>query len=186
VRRAEFAAGRTFARRALAALGFTQQPIGSGPGREPLWPRGIVGSITHCDGYCAAAVARSEGDRWLGIDAEPGRPLPEGLIYQIASKHELENAARLSESIRNWDRLLFSAKESIYKVWYPIRKTWLDFKDISIAFEPMTSSFSVAFTSPGMDWLNDRAATFSGRYLLTESHLFTSAVVSASSEDGVP
>lgn len=182
-RRAEFAAGRTCARRALAALGISSQPILSGPDREPIWPQGIVGSITHCDGYRAAGVARSGNDRWLGIDAEPNNPLPEGVIDLVASRYETESAARISKRIPNWDRLLFSAKESVYKTWYPLRKVWLDFKDISIVLMPATSSYAVTFTSQGMHWFRDRRATFSGRYLLTESHIFTSAIVSAAPSD---
>jgi len=184
-RRAEFAAGRTCARRALAALGMSPQPILCGADHEPLWPDGFVGSITHCDGYCAAAVARSQNDRWLGIDAEPNRSLPEGLIDQIAFAEELERAASTSKRIRNWDRLLFSAKESVYKAWYPIRKSWLDFKDISIAIQPLTASFTVNFTSPHTDWFEDRHAAFAGRYLLTDSRILTSAVVSVHREDRV-
>ena len=177
---AELAAGRTCARRALAGLGISSQPILCGPEREPIWPLGIVGSITHCDGYCAAGVALSNNDRWFGIDAEPNSPMPEGLIDIVASEREIEMAADASICITNWDRLLFSAKESVYKTWYPIRKAWLDFKDIAIALMPATSSFALTFLSPAMNWFEHRRSTFSGRYLLTESHIFTSAVVSAS------
>jgi 4'-phosphopantetheinyl transferase EntD len=179
MRRAEFAAGRTCARQALAALGIASQPILCGFDREPVWPDKTVGSITHCDGYCAAAVARNKDIGSLGIDAEPNRSLPEGLIDVIASASECENAARFSRGIPNWDRLLFSAKESVYKAWYPLRKVWLDFEDISIVLMPATSSFDVSFTSSEMDWFKHRRSTFSGRYMLTKSHILTSALVSA-------
>jgi 4'-phosphopantetheinyl transferase EntD len=53
----EFATGRSCARQALAGLGLAPAPILRGAKREPLWPAGIVGSITHCRGYRAAAVA---------------------------------------------------------------------------------------------------------------------------------
>ena len=175
----EFAAGRTCARQALVALGVPSHPILCGPDREPIWPKGIVGSITHCADYCAAADARSHSNRWLGIDAEPSSPLPKGVIDLVASEYEIEKAACLSKRIQNWDRLLFSAKESVYKTWYPIRKSWLDFKDVSIVLMPVTSSFAVNFTSAESSWFEHRSATFSGRYLLTESLIFTSAVVIA-------
>jgi 4'-phosphopantetheinyl transferase EntD len=177
-RRAEFATGRWCAHRALAALGVPAQPILYGSGREPIWPQQMMGSITHCEGYCAAAVARSQYNMWLGIDAEPNCPLPEGVIDRVASTKEMQNAARRSPDIQNWDRLLFSAKESIYKAWYPIRKTWLDFKDISIILEPLSCSFTVIFTSCELNWFENRQVTFKGRYSLSYSHIFTSVIVS--------
>jgi hypothetical protein len=57
-RRAEFAAGRACARAALRRLGINGWPLLVGSKREPLWPAGVVGSITHTDGLVAAAVSR--------------------------------------------------------------------------------------------------------------------------------
>src|SRR5215469_8800536 len=70
-RRAEFATARDCARRALRRLGAPDGAILRGSKREPVWPRGIVGSITHCAGYRAAAVARAAEILTVGIDAEP-------------------------------------------------------------------------------------------------------------------
>src|SRR5262245_35993885 len=56
-RREEFLTARTCARQALMQLGFPMLPIRRGKKREPIWPAGVVGSITHCQGYRAAAVA---------------------------------------------------------------------------------------------------------------------------------
>src|SRR5262249_37950297 len=108
-RRYEFATGRRCARAALAQLGFPPAPLLAGPDRAPLWPDGVVGSITHTDSYRAAAVARAEQLCSVGIDAEPNLPLPDRVLHLIASPAEaLAIAALLGErpSIR-WDRLLF-------------------------------------------------------------------------------
>src|SRR5882672_7976907 len=70
-RRSEFATTRSCARQALHRLGVPEGPILRGPKREPLWPPGIVGSLTHCTGYRAAAVARASDVLAIGIDAEP-------------------------------------------------------------------------------------------------------------------
>jgi len=88
-RRAEFAAGRSCARAALAALGVAAGPILPGPAGQPLWPAGVTGSITHCAGYQACAVARVTDVPAIGIDAEPDAPLPAGLIERIATAPEL-------------------------------------------------------------------------------------------------
>ena len=73
-RRAEFAAGRRCARAALARIGIPPAPLLRGEDREPLWPDGAVGSITHCAGYVAAAVAATEVMLSVGIDAEVHAP----------------------------------------------------------------------------------------------------------------
>jgi len=69
-RRIEFATGRYCAKKAISWLGVTPSAIVIGDGREPVWPSGIVGSITHCSGYCAAVAAKSSQVLSIGIDAD--------------------------------------------------------------------------------------------------------------------
>ena len=88
---------RACAREALARLGVPAQPIPTGSRGEPLWPDGIVGSITHCDGYRACAVAAAADWLTIGVDAELDESLPDGLIGDIALPEErrwLEQLAR--------------------------------------------------------------------------------------------
>jgi 4'-phosphopantetheinyl transferase EntD len=87
-RRAEFAAGRLCARAALARLGVPAAPILPGPAGQPRWPAGVTGSITHCAGYRACAVARTTDVTAIGIDAEPDAALPAGLIEKVATGPE--------------------------------------------------------------------------------------------------
>ncbi|MEU2993112.1 4'-phosphopantetheinyl transferase family protein [Streptomyces griseoincarnatus] len=137
-RRAEFTGVRSCARRAMAALGFPPAPVLRGPRGAPLWPEGLVGSMTHCPEYRAAAVAPASAVRMLGIDAEPNRPLPEGHREVVARPAELRRlaAAGRAEAERrdgpHWDRLLFSAKESVFKTWYPLTGDELDFHEAEI------------------------------------------------------
>ncbi|MBX6384282.1 MAG: 4'-phosphopantetheinyl transferase, partial [Microbispora sp.] len=74
-RRREFVTGRHCARLALARIGVPPGPIPRGERGAPVWPAGTVGSITHCSGYRAAAVAPAHLARAIGIDAEPHEPL---------------------------------------------------------------------------------------------------------------
>ncbi|MET7350958.1 4'-phosphopantetheinyl transferase family protein [Streptomyces mirabilis] len=76
-RRHEFATTRACARKAMSKLGFTPSPILRGSHGEPLWPTGLVGSLTHCEGYRAAVLARIEDMAAVGVDAEANSPLPE-------------------------------------------------------------------------------------------------------------
>src|SRR5207245_11366486 len=113
--RREFAAGRACARAALHRLGFPRGPLLSGADRAPIWPAGAVGSITHCPGYCAAAVARRRDVRALGIDAELNEPLPDGVAELVCTETELTWTAMSAPRGTHWQALIFSAKESVYK-----------------------------------------------------------------------
>lgn len=133
-RRVEFVTARRCARDALAGLGVTRLPMVPGVAGSPPWPTGIVGSITHCAGYRGAAVARASDVWGLGIDAEPHGELPVGVLDVIATDLEVERINRLTSSRPDiaWDRLLFSAKESVYKLWFPLSRTWLGFEEADV------------------------------------------------------
>ena len=145
-RRAEFTTVRTCARIALAELGVGPVPVLSGPKREPIWPAGVVGSLTHCDGYRAAAVARAADVASLGIDAEPHEALPEGILERVTVPAERAHLSSLPPG-PHWDRLLFSAKESVYKTWFPLAGRWLGFEDAELVFSPGPDPARGAFTA---------------------------------------
>jgi 4'-phosphopantetheinyl transferase EntD len=165
-RRREFVSGRACAHRALAALGLPPSPVLAGTRGEPLWPRGVVGSITHCAGYRACAVASAAEVAALGIDAEPHRPLPAGVLAAISSPGERE---RLRETFAtdppiHWDRLLFCVKEAIYKAWYPRTGAPLGFDDMEIEFDPARRRFAAAVKRSRRAGQPRCAANFSGRW----------------------
>ena len=87
-RRADFVTVRACARLALGRLGVPPVPLVPGEAGEPSWPNGIVGSMTHCRGLRAAAVAFAHDADAIGIDAEPDEPLPDGVIDIVASPAE--------------------------------------------------------------------------------------------------
>lgn len=132
-RRLEFATARACARKAMMRLGVPATPILRSSSGAPAWPNGIVGSITHCPGYRACAVADASQIALLGIDAEPNLPLPYGVLHSIGSAREI--ASLPADPAICWDRLLFSAKEAIYKAWFPFKATWLEFEDVDINFD---------------------------------------------------
>ena len=132
---AEYTTGRHLARRALAGLGIAPVAIPTAPSRAPAWPPGVVGSITHCAGYRAAAVARRADLAALGLDAEPDLPLPGDSLTVVASDAERAALADLPTGPA-WDRLLFSVKESLFKAWHPLMGVWLDFADADVRLHP--------------------------------------------------
>lgn len=114
-RLAEFRTARSCAREALRALGIPAGSIPVGADRAPMWPAGIVGSITHCSGYRAAAVARSGQLLALGVDAEPHAPLPHGVAEAMFTAEEVAATSGLRDDV-HWGRVLFSAKEAVFKL----------------------------------------------------------------------
>lgn len=135
-RRREFATGRACARRALAAAGLAVGPVLRGERRAPRWPEGAVGSITHSDGWCAAAAA--PGARWagVGLDIEPWQPLSERALARIASERERAALAALPGGTPHWGIALFSAKETLYKALFPVTGLFLAFREAELALAP--------------------------------------------------
>jgi 4'-phosphopantetheinyl transferase EntD len=182
-RRREFSAVRACARRAMEKLGVPPQPVLTGERGAPRWPDGLAGSMTHCEGYCAAALVRAADLASLGIDAEPHAPLPEGVAEAVLLPSEQQRLGRLAAERPDvhWDRLLFSAKESVYKAWFPLTGMWLDFMeaDIELAAQPggrRHGTLRARLLVPGPEVGGQRLQVFEGRWSVAHS-LVASAVV---------
>lgn len=132
-RRNEFVTVRHCARLAMGRLGMPESPILKGEKGEPRWPEGVVGSLTHCEGYRGAVVGRASTVRSVGIDAEPHGVLPSGVLDAISLPVERREIAALPDGMY-WDRILFCAKEATYKAWFPLTERWLGFEDAHISF----------------------------------------------------
>ena len=145
-RRNEFITVRHCAREALGKLDVGPVPILKGDKGEPCWPDGIVGSLTHCEGFRGAVVARSTQMRSVGIDAEPHGVLPKGVLGAVALPEE-QSAIGTLEGDLHWDRILFCAKEATYKAWFPLTHRWLGFEDAHITFTLDSTGSSGTFLS---------------------------------------
>ncbi|AKH80938.1 hypothetical protein AA958_00745 [Streptomyces sp. CNQ-509] len=180
-RQAEFATVRQCARRALGALGVEPAPLLPGRRGAPQWPAGIVGSMTHCAGYRAAAVARRGEVIGIGIDAEPNEPLKDGLLEAVGLPEEQEQVrARMrGPSEVCWDRLLFSAKESVFKVWYPLTARELDFDEARIDVDPDKGTFTARILVPATTVDGISLAHMNGRWLCRSGLLVTAVALAA-------
>jgi 4'-phosphopantetheinyl transferase EntD len=145
-RRNEFITVRYCARQALGELGLPPVPILKGDKGEPCWPDGVVGSLTHCEGFRGAVVGRSAEVRSVGIDAEPHGVLPKGVLDAISLPAERAELRALPAGM-HWDRILFCAKEATYKTWYPMTHRWLGFEDARITFSVDPTGTGGAFES---------------------------------------
>ncbi|MBQ0904761.1 4'-phosphopantetheinyl transferase [Micromonospora sp. U21] len=177
-RRRDFTAGRVCARRAMAGLGLPPAAVPAAADRAPVWPAGVVGSITHTTGYCAAAAARSTDLRSVGMDAEQHREVNAGVRRLVLLPEEEETCARLPRGI-SWPVVLFSAKETVYKVWHPVVGSWLDFHDARLEVDPDAGTFTARISPARVDAaaVADPPATVSGRFVVADGLVRTAAVL---------
>jgi len=127
VRRASGAA-RIVARQLLARLGHVGCALPKASSGAPIWPPGVTGSLAHDDKVAVAAVAIQRDIHALGIDVEPAEPLPDDLLDLVATPQERSTL----ESDPYRGRLLFVAKEAVYKALYPLDQIFLDHQDVQI------------------------------------------------------
>lgn len=145
-RRNEFITVRHCARLAMEQLGVPPTPILKGEKGEPQWPSGVVGSLTHCQGYRGAVVGRVGAVRSVGIDAEPHDVLPDKVLEAISLPAERHEIGLLPGGL-HWDRILFCAKEATYKAWFPLTQRWLGFEDAHITFDVENDGTAGTFVS---------------------------------------
>jgi 4'-phosphopantetheinyl transferase EntD len=188
-RRREFTTVRWCARQALTALGAPHEPLVPAVkgaeflSRYPAWPQGFTGSLTHCHGYRAAAVAGTGEIRALGIDAEPHDSLPAPALGKITSsgERELLDALRSRNPDIAWDRIVFSAKESVFKAWFPLTRRWFDLPDCTISINPAHAAFTADLPPEVVAAVPATRFTVIGRWAvsgaLRQGHIVTSAVI---------
>lgn len=168
-RRKEFQAGRAAARLALVELGIRGHDLVPGSDRRPKWPANVVGAITHTNGFCAAAVARTDNYLGVGIDAERlDRPITGGVRDRICHPSELE----LAQHEPHAAHVIFSAKESYFKTYYPATRHWIGFLDARVTISPNEGTFRielVATDAPRPAGLTD----LTGRYTFTNDTTIT-------------
>jgi len=146
-RQREFAGGRACARQALEALGFPSMAIPAGLDRAPIWPVGVVGSISHSLTRGVAAVARqTDGFISIGVDLEESTPLDEMFAIDLCTPFERDWLKQQPSGQRGLLlKAMFSAKECAYKCQYPLSKTLLEYSAIRIELDAEVNSFSAHF-----------------------------------------
>lgn len=142
-RQAEFAAGRAAARRALGSMGMLPYAIPMGGDRAPVWPKGLVGSITHHEDRAFAVTARRGTLAGLGIDVEPMEPLPQDLWPEILTGPEVRWLTSQQADLQGaLARMIFSAKEASYKALFPHTGEIVGFDAMRIDPDPARGRFT--------------------------------------------
>ncbi len=135
-RKAEYLAGRYVAKQALKSLGEESLDIPQGKKRNPIWPKEIVGSITHKSAKALSAVAYRQNVTYIGLDYEywiqkkTEKNIKESIIsereYHLLKHGEMDYAKGFT--------LAFSAKESLYKALYSQVNQYFDFLAVELTF----------------------------------------------------
>ena len=175
-RRQQFAAGRIAARRALASLGVSHFPLVN-IDRVPQWPEGIVGTISHTLGYAGVAVARRGTIQGLGLDVEGASDLKENIWKTVLTDVEREGVMNLPEADRGLTaKVIFSAKECLYKCQCSAGGGWLNFKDAIIEIDREAGSLN-AIVKGNPKGLDRPGLDLRGRYLIADDLVFTAMVL---------
>lgn len=168
-RQRQFRAGRNAAHAALEQLDAPDGPLLRGEDRQPIWPRGYVGSISHCDDSCVAVCAVEGEVVSLGIDVEPLKPLKPKIARYIDTEDEKTFMQRHQDLPR---RLIFSAKESLYKCYYPLVGRFFGFQSVTLDVDISRQRFQFRPTAAcKIDFPHH--LQFHGGYLIAEEHLYT-------------
>lgn len=173
----EFAAGRACARAALAELQIDNYLLRVGEDREPVWPDGVTGSITHTRGYCGVVACRHNVFRALGIDAEAVDALRPELWRAIATPEEHARLKLLPVAQAALEAsVTFSAKEAFFKCQFQITRQWLNFSDVQVSIGAHTFEITPRRT---LQFESIAAAPWRGRYVLEDALVITGIGVPA-------
>lgn len=173
----EFQAGRLLARDALSQLGIKDYPLLNDGNRVPIWPKGVVGSITHTREYCAVAVSTSPSIKGLGVDAEIISRLKMDLWEKICTPNEIHDLDSLnSDDAQKMATLIFSAKESFYKSQYRLSHMFVGFQDAETAIDTEGRTFTITLRKNIGKWF-DKNQRFAGRFIIEKTFVITGLVL---------
>jgi 4'-phosphopantetheinyl transferase EntD len=174
-RYAEFLHGRACARLALAQLGLAHSAVLPGANREPVWPDGIVGSISHAPGIAAAVVSWQSEFASLGLDVERASPLDAELLARVCRPDEIARWTEAAQPPLLLAKLTFCIKEAAYKCCWPLCGEFLEFHDIEVSLDMDAARYGILSHTRQLP--ADLAARLYGRFQITPSWLAASAVI---------
>lgn len=129
---------------AMRTLGLPSQPVCMGRDRAPIWPDGLTGSLSHTETCCVVVLTQTKTTSALGIDLEPNSALDQDLIPEICTPAEQFWVSQRSDPAHQ-ARLIFSAKEAVYKAQYSLSRTFMEFRDLCVIPHPATRTYRATF-----------------------------------------
>ncbi|MGO4646210.1 sigma-70 family RNA polymerase sigma factor [Nocardia sp. 2YAB30] len=179
---------RACARRALAKLGLADAQIppdvsadSAVAKKAPRWPDGVVGGIAGTDGYHVTAVASRGRVRSIGIDVQAEEPLPDDTRGWAVRPEEMAWLAEIDvEGDIPWDRVVFSAKESVFNAWLALTGRWLGMLDVVVTVDPEAGTFTARLPAAdrnAVDGGPPLPETLSGRFAVQTGIVLTDVIV---------
>lgn len=182
-RRREFLAGRACAHGALRELGVRARPLDRGPAGQPLWPPGVVGSITHAGGIAVAVAARTGQVLGLGVDLEPLHPRLDAAVDRLVrSDRERAGPAAAHPLAAHLPKIAFCAKECVYKAVFPQAGRELRFGDVTVEVDLAQGGFR-AVTDAGLSPPGRVPTELCGRFVVVSGWLLAGVVVPGPGRD---
>lgn len=174
VRLRSYRHGRSCAHRALRNFRSQAESIPMGSAREPVWPDGIVGSISHCEDIAVAVVAAADRYAGIGIDIELSGDLESELARLIATPDEM--AGYQLQDLPNDGRLLFAVKESIYKCIWPGLRRFVDFQQVMVDLHHDTGIFTAHAVDSADSELTEALAPLQGGVQSSGDYVIAAAI----------
>ncbi len=171
-RRREFATGRAAARTALEAIGVPRTCVPADDTRRPVWPDGVVGSISHSADVAGAVVAMQAKVAAIGLDVESDGALSDGVREMILLPAEFSRPDTVHSDIDAHDKLIFGIKEAIYKCVNPVVDHYFGFHDVEVRF-PTAGEFTAHPT--GRRSIDFHWDQLNGRYTKMDDLIWTAA-----------
>ena len=181
-----YSTGRYLSHQLLANAGFPDTDVLSGDEREPLWPPGVQGSISHTDAWCLVAMTTAVRYCGLGVDIEQVQALESGLRDIVLTQQEQRDIAALPAlsplqqtsgntlSVTGWPAVYFSIKESLFKCRFPVERQWIDFHQATVSVDPDARTFSAVF-APELDNTLLNNSNLNGQFAIIDDHVISVA-----------
>ena len=179
-RKEHYRSGRICAGEVLSKLGTIGQPVLRDPQtREPLWPEGISGAITHSGNWAAAAAGKTSDVSGIGIDLEDlERQVDFRISRHVCIPEEQKWLQECGEDFLEQNlKIIFSAKESIFKAFFPYTRTYLHFHDARILMEQTLFQKS-KYDSLSKKEKNSKSEKFEFVYLLLNDKVISQTGIS--------
>lgn len=177
-RKREFRAGRNAAHALFDSLGINHPHLLKGVQREPAWPDGWVGSISHTQGICVVIIASNSDALSVGLDVEQATPLNPELRDMICRPEEQAQIQQLRKEFGAnpaYEKLIFSAKESVHKTYFPLNHHTLDFLDARIDLDWAQRTFTAHILNPEPR-PKVSISSLEGTFLFHQDWIFTAIV----------
>ena len=166
-RQREFTCGRYYAHQLLIAAGYGDCFVDRDDKGCPIWPDGVIGSISHTNDYCVAVLSANTATAALGVDLEECGRMKESLWPRLFTDQEIQQirAVRSPAESMRLAAIIFSAKEAFYKCDYPLNGRSYDFREVEVTVNDTEHRLNFDFHCP------DRPQGCTGSYVAGVTHV---------------